>query len=89
MASFLLIYAFLATMHKYLRFPTSSMINFYRRWYGGTGFKFCFKVVEEFDSTKDIDTPIIVANHSTWMDIFYFGCTKKSLISFVAKKEVN
>lgn len=35
-----------------------------------------------------IDTPIVVSNHSTWIDIIYFGSFLKSTLSFVAKKEI-
>jgi 1-acyl-sn-glycerol-3-phosphate acyltransferase len=44
-------------------------------------------LIEEFDYKEKIKTPIIIANHSAWVDFIYMGgCLEP--VSFVSKKEV-
>ena len=80
-------YAVLAVLHKYLKFP-AFLIDLYRRTYGAFALKFCFNIINNYDPNQEIDTPIIVSNHVTWIDIIYFGSILKSRVSFVAKREI-
>ena len=49
---------------------------------------FCFSIKNYFDPEEEIDTPLVISNHVSWMDPFYFGIIPKTLMSFVGKKEV-
>ena len=86
-ASFIIFFAVLATIHKYLKLPRS-IVEIYRRYYGTFAFKLWIDVEPEFNVEDPIETPIVIANHSTWIDIIYFGCFLKSSLAFVAKKEI-
>lgn len=87
LSSFLIIYGVIATLHKYLKLPRF-LVQIYRRAYGRLVFKIWMDVRPEFDIDEPIETPIVVSNHSTWIDIIYFGSFLKSTLAFVAKKEI-
>ena len=80
-------YAVLSVLHKYIKFP-GFLIDIYRRTLGAMIFRFCFKVFDKYDREELVDTPIVVSNHTTWIDIIYFGTALKSRVSFVAKREI-
>ena len=88
MASALTVYAIMGTLHCYCRFPTIFLINLWRKYFGGFAFRLIVKTKEEFDLKQKIETPIVVANHSTFFDILYFGFCQESIVSFVSKKEI-
>lgn len=83
--SFMVLYAILAVLRRHIKLPLF-ILEWNRRFYGGFVIKYLFNIIEEYDHTKEIDTPIIISNHVTAFDIIYFGAVLKSRVSFVAKK---
>ena len=85
---FMFTYAILGVLHKYLRVP-GIVLDWHRRIIGRVAIRICFSIKEQYDSSEVIDTPIIVSNHVTWIDIIYYGTALKNRVSFVAKREVS
>jgi small basic protein len=87
MVSFLGTYGILGTLQKFLKYP-DYVIDFFRSRYGRLNTSICLNLVEEFDPKVPVSTPIIIANHVSWIDFIYMGtCLSRS--SFVAKIEVK
>lgn len=85
--AFIIIYGILGTLHRHLKLP-AAVVNIYRRNYGNLIMRFWLNIEEEFDPSEPIDTPIVISNHSTWIDIMYFGACLNTILSYVAKKEI-
>jgi 1-acyl-sn-glycerol-3-phosphate acyltransferase len=85
--SFLGGYAIIVGLQTILKFP-ESWVEVFRSKYGRLTSRIISNLVEEFDSSEAISTPIVIANHVSWIDFIYMGtCISKS--SFVAKIEVK
>jgi hypothetical protein len=86
MTGFLIGYAFFAVLQPILKYP-DWVVDFWRLKAGRLSLNICFNLVEEFDYKEKIKTPIIIANHSAWVDFIYMGGCMEP-VSFVSKKEV-
>ena len=78
----------LGMMHKYLGLPRF-LVDIQRRIYGQIALRGWMTVSEEYDTRVPIDTPIVIANHSSHIDILYFGIMLETTLAYVAKKSVS
>lgn len=84
--SALLIYGIMSVFYNNLKFPPFFIINLFRKYFGGLTMKSILNIKEDFNPVEKIETPIIIANHSTFLDPLYFGFCQESYVSFVSKK---
>ncbi len=87
MTTMVIVLSLLSILNLYKILP-SKIVELYRKYYGRWILKLCASVQEEFDANERISTPIVISNHSTWMEIIYYGMYPQ-LLSFVAKSELQ
>lgn len=86
MVFFLGSYGILILLQKHIKYP-EYIIELFRSKFGRLVTAIDLKIIEEYNNKEDITTPIIIANHVSWLDFIYMGaCLPRA--SFVAKIEV-